>query len=285
MKRRGDISGSSRSDLRTASSGFTMIELAVVILVLGILVSMGTGMIGPLIQRMKAAETKESLNAIMESMTAFAMTNGRLPNAAQFPAMTRSSNDSWGKSIQYRFDNNLTTSASAICNATTTGITVIKGPTTYSNVAFLILSGGPNYNNQTAAGGSVTPVTITTYDPGTANVDSYAGDFNRPEEYDDIVKWLTLPEVQAKVGCGPGTMAYEVWNSGAQAYFKVNGTGGCMTVQANSIISSFMQGMTINGFTDAGCTLSTVPPSIAFSEAGGVDANGNRRVNYNKTDR
>jgi len=259
-----------------------MIELAIAVLILGILVSMGAGMIGPLTARMKASETKENLSAAVDSVVGSATANGRIPDAAQFQGMIRSVDDPWGKRVQYVFDSNLTVTAAAICSSATANITVTNGANVYRNVAFVVLSGGANYNNQTAGGGPG-PAAITVYDSGTANVDGYAGDFNRPEEYDDIVKWMTLSELQGKIGCG--SMAYEVWNPGILAYFKVNGVGGCMPVPANNPISSLSQNATINGFSDPGCSVSTIPPSIAFSEAAAIDANSNRRINYDKTDR
>lgn len=68
----------------------------------------------------------------------------------------------------------------------------------------MIVSGGPNYNiqidNQTAERN-----TIRIYAPGTRDVDDYndspAG--IRPEEFDDLVKWVTLDELRVKMGC-PG---------------------------------------------------------------------------------
>jgi prepilin-type N-terminal cleavage/methylation domain-containing protein len=270
--------------LRVFSSnetGFTLVEMAIVIVIIGILLGLGAGMIGPLTQRMKTTETKETVNSSIEAVIGFSATNTRLPTAAQFPGILRSLNDSWNKPIRYSFDNNLT-AASSICGRTATNISITNNGTVYNNIAFVVTSSGPNYNNQTTGGGAG-PAAITTYGPGTAGIDGYGGDFNRPEAYDDIVKWVTLPELQTKIGCA--TWAYEVWNSGALAYFRVNGGVACIPTAANSVISSLMTGGTINGFTDAACTVSANPSSIAYSEAAAIDTNGDHRINYNKTNR
>jgi hypothetical protein len=66
-------------------------------------------------------------------------------------------------------------------------------------VAFLVVSGGGNYNVQTGNG-----TTVKVYDFGTPNVDDYSGDINRPEDYDDVVKWVTLGELKTEARC-PGS--------------------------------------------------------------------------------
>jgi prepilin-type N-terminal cleavage/methylation domain-containing protein len=270
-----------RQSLKYHCAGFTLVEVAIVMVVVGIFVGLGAGMIGPLTKRMKTTETKETVNSAVEAIIGFSATNTRLPTAAQFPSILRSVNDSWNKPLRYSFDNNLTTLQS-ICSRTTTNITVTNGGTAYNNIAFVIMSSGPNYNNQTTGGGAG-PAAIITYSPGTSNIDGFAGDFSRLEEYDDIVKWVTLPELQTKIGCA--TWAFEVWNSGALAYFRVNGGVACIPVAANTVISSLMAGGTINGFADAACTISAGPSSIAYSEAAAIDTNGDHRINYNKTNR
>jgi hypothetical protein len=74
-----------------------------------------------------------------------------------------------------------------------------------SNVAFVVLSGGENFNNQTAASQTVNvPTVIDVYPAGTDAVDGDVTDFNRPEPYDDIVQWATLNDLHSQVGCrGP----------------------------------------------------------------------------------
>lgn len=269
--------------------GFTIIELAIVMVILGILVSIGAGMIGPLTIRMKTTETKEHISAAIEGVIGYAATNNRLPNLAQFPNTVRARNDAWNNPIQYIFDNNLTTS---LCDRTTTNITLricndaaCSTSNTVNNVAFIILSGSANFNNQTAGNQAVAAATtINTYVTAIA-VDNYAGDFTRAtDEYDDIVKWVTLPELQTKLSCGRCS-AYEIWNNlGAAGYFRINGIG-CGLTANNTLISSIGPGGSINGFTDSSCTVPSAIPSITYTQATVTDANKNCAVNYNNTDR
>lgn len=205
--------------------GFTLVELSMVLVVIGLLMGVGVGMMGMLIKRTKYAETKETVNAAIESIISFGAANNRLPCAIndnngicgskgdEFTPAVRNPTDTWSKPLYYIYDNKLTDpSIGGICGRKTTDLTIRKcpnaactSPTTISNVAFVILSGGENYNNQTSGTRGVTAATnINLYDIDVGNIDNYAGDMNRPESYDDIVKWITLDELRIKAGCvGP----------------------------------------------------------------------------------
>jgi hypothetical protein len=85
--------------------------------------------------------------------------------------------------------------------------------TNISNVAFVVVSGAENINIQTT-GTLVGPPCpagqncVRVYEIGTPNIDDYPppppppiNDPLRVENYDDIVKWVTLDELRTKVGC------------------------------------------------------------------------------------
>lgn len=209
--------------------GFTLIELAMVLVVIGLLIGLGASMLGPLTKRAKYIETKDIVNAAVESVISFSAANNRLPCEAndnsgnvcgppgnrgdEFTPTVRSPNDAWTKPLYYIYDNNLTDpSIGGVCGRKTTNVTVricpnaaCAAPTSIiNNVAFIILSGSENYNNQTAGTQGITSATnINVYDADVV-VDNYDGDMNRPEPYDDIVKWITLDELRIKTGCvGP----------------------------------------------------------------------------------
>ncbi|GEM_PF-2305221 len=191
--------------------GLTLVELAIVLIVLGILLGIGAGIIGVLIKRVKYNESREIVNAAVEGIVGYAITSGRLPDNTNWTPAVRSAKDSYGKDILYVYDSDLTSSGS-ICGAGGTAITVkicsdtsCASPTqTINNVAFLIISGGGNYNVQTSAPStcnSSSTCEIRVYEYGVGNVDDYTTDINRPEPYDDIVKWVSLYELKPKVGC------------------------------------------------------------------------------------
>ncbi|WP_297210609.1 MULTISPECIES: putative Ig domain-containing protein [Thermodesulfovibrio] len=193
------------------NKGLTLVEVAIVLVILGLLIGLGASLIGPLTKRAKINETKETLNANVEAIISWAAGNKRLPNTNEFVNVIRNRNDSWGKPFYYIVDNNLvqqpTGTENKICDRRTTNITVrvYQDANNYQdipNVAFLIISSGENYNNQTAGTQQITTATtiIIPYNDA-PNIDYYTNDFNRPEPYDDIVKWVTLDELRIKVGC------------------------------------------------------------------------------------
>lgn len=275
--------------------GFTLVELAIVMVIVGLLLGLGAGMVGPLTKRVKLNESREIVSAAVDSVMGYASINNRVPDLSASPSPTsfwtnvRTQNDTWGRPLVYVFDNNLATS---ICNQTSTNITARicndAACTTFStinNVAFLIASAGDNANNQTYGSQAIAvATTINTYIVGIA-VDNYAGDFTRAtDEYDDIVKWMTLPEMQVKLACSRCN-AYEVWNNlGVSAYFRVNGIG-CSLTANNVLITSMGPGGSVAGYTDAACTIATAPPSITATNAATIDVNRNCAVNFTGTDR
>lgn len=202
------------------SKGMTLVEIAIVLVLVGVIIGIGAGMVGPLTKRIKISETKETVNAAIESLVGFVTTNRRLPCEIndnngfcstvgdEFTSAIRTTNDVFGRPLQYVYDNSLTT-AGNVCGKKTTLLTVRMcgnaGCTVFTdsqNVAFMVLSGGVNYNNQTRGTQGITAATVVNiYEPDVAGIDNYATDMNRPEEFDDIVKWVTLNELKTKIGC------------------------------------------------------------------------------------
>jgi prepilin-type N-terminal cleavage/methylation domain-containing protein len=189
------------------SEGLTLIEVAIVLVILGLLLGLGGGLISMLTKRAKIVESRETVDAAVEAVKGFTIMNGRLPNYSNFTTIVRSLYDAWQKPIVYIYDRNA--SNTSICDLTKTAITVrfcfntnCSSYNETQNVAFIVLSGGPNYNIQTAGSQEVSSnTTIRVYQQGVDNVDNYSGDFNRPEPFDDIVKYVTLYELQSLLKC------------------------------------------------------------------------------------
>jgi len=186
--------------------GFTLVELAIVLVIIGMLIGVGAGMMGPLVKAAKYNETKETVNAAVSSMIGFGTSNNRIPTAAEFPSLVRNPKDSWNNSIYYIPDANLMiTTAGGICGRKTTSLSVVLCPdaacgtptSTIPNVAFAVISGAGNFNIQTGSSGG----TVRVYNPDISGIDDYAGDMTRLETYDDIVQWMTLDELRIKTGC------------------------------------------------------------------------------------
>lgn len=186
-----------------SDKGFTLIEIAIVLVLIGIMVSAGASMVGPLTKRAKYTETKQAVDAALEAVIGEGAANDAIPTVAAFPTIVRTFRDSWRQNILYVPDPNLVTGGFGICGRRTTNISLnicpdaaCGAPTTIPNVAFLIASGGGNYNLQT---GVASPINV--YDRGIPGIDDNNADMNRAEPYDDVVRWVTLNELRIKAGC------------------------------------------------------------------------------------
>ncbi len=192
--------------------GFTLIELAIVLVILGLLLGTGTGIVGMLTKRAKLHETRNIINAGIESLISYSASNNSLPDLATFPTVVGNPNDVWGKSLYYITDDDLMDSTSGgICGRKTTQLQLSNCPTTgcgsptntVNNVAFIIISGSANFNNQTivpATNPVTSSETVNHYSQGLV-LDDYTTDMNRAEPYDDVLKWVTFDELRIKAGC------------------------------------------------------------------------------------
>jgi type II secretory pathway pseudopilin PulG len=200
------------------SEGVTLIEVAIVLVILGLLLGLGAGLIGMLTKRAKIIESRETVDAAVEALISYAAGNKCLTeNKTQ--ANLRKTTDAWNQPLFIRVANETksnselggqcTTYNATICDRKSTNLTVKicsdAACTSYqpvNNVAFVVASKGPNYNLQIMNGTNE----IRVYAPA-LRVDSYSGTYegvsdpNRVEEFDDIVKWVTLDELRAKMGC------------------------------------------------------------------------------------
>jgi prepilin-type N-terminal cleavage/methylation domain-containing protein len=214
----------------SGQKGFTIIEVAVVLVIMGLLVGFGASLVGPLTIRAKRMETKDTLKAATESIIGFAASNGKIPTwgdnnpdatVDEFCEVAANRKDAFTMPLYYFFDIQLT-SAGSICGRKTTNLTICRDPTCtnrVSDVAFMVVTGAENINPQTGIvtiGCPAGQTCIGAYDTGEPNIDNCTAAancpnydtavarLNRPEEYDDLVKWVTLNELKIKIGCqGP----------------------------------------------------------------------------------
>lgn len=185
------------------NKGFSLVELSIAIVIVGLLIAMGMKMLVPLIERTKRASTRETVDAAVEAVIGFAETNNRLPSASEFPGVVRNFKDVWGNDLIYLYDANLGND-DTICASNTTGISLKtcadSGCGTFDttgDIAFLVLSGGANQNVQT----NTASIPVKVYNMGLPGIDDYTTGLNRAEAYDDIVERVVLPELRIKAGC------------------------------------------------------------------------------------
>lgn len=183
------------------SHGFSLVELAVSIAVIGLLIALGTAMVGPLMTSIKIRESRENLGAAIESVNGWAASNNRLPDtttaAASISLLTnviRNRADAWGRDLIYLYDSTLapaTATQDTICGRRTTSLALTDSSTgtTIQNVAYVLLSKGDDATLNTTASDGV----VTVSRPATGTVSANTSN--------DLVRWATLGELQQKIGC------------------------------------------------------------------------------------
>ena len=67
---------------RNLSRGFSLIEMAIVLLIMGLLLGGGLALLGPQIEAQKFKDTQRTLEDAKEALIGFALANGRLPRPA-----------------------------------------------------------------------------------------------------------------------------------------------------------------------------------------------------------
>ncbi len=212
------------------NSGFSLVEIAIVLVIMGLLVGFGTRLATSLTTRSKHIENREAAKAAAAAVIGHAASHESIPvwgddtpdgTVDEFCEVVTKRKDATSKPLYYLYDNSLTAFGS-VCNRKTTDLTVCRNvgcTDTVPNVAFAVVSGGTNFNPQTgivAAGCPAGDTCVGVYAVETPSIDDCTaagncsnypsgGDrLSRPEGYDDLVEWVTLSELRTQVGCqGP----------------------------------------------------------------------------------
>jgi prepilin-type N-terminal cleavage/methylation domain-containing protein len=195
--------------------GFTLVELAIVLVVIGLLVGLGMKMVGPLMTSIKIRESRETVGGGVDTVNSWAAGSYRLPPAvptapdtSRFDQIAKKSTDAWGRSLVYLYDANLAPTGGSvatkdtICGRRTTTLSVITADpvTTINNIAYAVVSSGEDGPFQTKLNGTLNGaaaanvlLTVSGYATGTITQD--------PADTTDILRWVTLDELRTKMGC------------------------------------------------------------------------------------
>ncbi len=210
MRDKTDHNNCIAPDEAVHQSGFTLIGVAIILVLVGILVASGARFMSSIVKRSKILETKKTIDAAVESMVIYGTSNNELPASGSFASTLTTSEDVWGKSLFYIVDADLTDSTTGgICDKSSTDLTLTicpdsgcSSPTdTISNVAFIVLSSGGNFNNQTAGTQDISSSATVNVYTTEVNIDAYTADMNRSEAYDDLAGWLSVSDLNIKAGC------------------------------------------------------------------------------------
>ncbi len=220
--------------------GFTLVELAVSLVVIGLLIGLGVGMVGPLMTAIKVRESKENLGGAVESINSWAAGNNHLPDMtnSNFKTVVKTPADSWGRDFIYLYDcllastnpsSPLTTdtiqcsgaspsfSKDTICGRRTTRINLVTDQgSTVNNVAYVMFSLSEDASVDTRMTGTLNNPALTvgpsnpailnnTLIPNSGFVTPTApattATITLNANNNDLVRWVTLDELRTKVGC------------------------------------------------------------------------------------
>lgn len=183
----------------TSRHGFTLIELSIVLVIVGILVGLGAGMVGPLITMVKVRETRESMDANLQSVISWASSKNRLPQWPEFStSVAKSAHDDWGQPFVFLYYSSLAPSSATkdtICGRRSTflNISTLEPKVYVKNIAFAVVSRADN-----------TAFTSTVNGSGVTSGSTSASEYRTivsTGPNSDLMRWVTLDELRGKVGC------------------------------------------------------------------------------------
>ena len=240
-----------RSKIIANPNGFTLLEIAIVMVIIGILAGGGVSMMRVLTERKARNATADYLQMVRTSLVSFAENNGRLPWAdgngdgaedngtanGTLPYLTLqiSPSDAYKRMLRYEVNVNLAANRSASCAALRSGLTVRPmvvdgdGSATAFSVAAVMVSAGPM---DADSNGNVFDLITTGTHQGN-NISGTPNYLRNPpiQAFDDLTTYIGGNELSAHV-CDYVDLAVN------------NSSGGTVYVY------DFNQGMTIGNIAD-----------------------------------
>jgi prepilin-type N-terminal cleavage/methylation domain-containing protein len=165
--------------------GFTLIELAMVLVIIGLLVGMGAGLMGPLTKKVKLSRTRDTVRDAYNAIIGYASANKTIPPDLQVLGIR--TKDAYGRDLLYSAASGIT--AGNFCTTKGGYLKVNDDGTMKQNVSFIIFSQGENVCNDT---GTASPFSISAF--GTSG--------SCPSGYDDIVMYQDINFLRERA-CNP----------------------------------------------------------------------------------
>ena len=187
-------------------TGFTLIEIAIVLVILGLLIGLGAALLGPLIKQSKYKETKNVVRAAREAVLGYVVKNGYLPATLE-DAGARAL-DAWGNTLVYFKASEFDTAGEDACKTLSTTIggsnfqvyeCTTEDCATYNtkeNIGFFVFSKGPDAN-----GAGTDPANDGAPPFYVRLQDTQYTDGGSTYRYDDIVEYASLDEIRQRRGC------------------------------------------------------------------------------------
>ncbi len=262
---------------RNPKKAFTLVEMAIVLVIIGLLVGLVAPIVTDLVKREKVTNARDYVEQVKDEIIGFAIINKHLPSSTELGTKV----DAYGNTLEYHASSDM--QAQDFCSsvpADSTLFTVtehqpVSGTNVYNGVAFVISSAGRNLLNEY----SVVGQDVTTYDPRAWGETSPSTD---QAEYDDIVEYVTFNYLKNKVcsssssgftppgsdtSFGNDPQSYSQDNvtsttlSGGGSYGTFDADSGTLTLdtggtsQSDQAFCNFYKGSIANRCTDGLCLL------------------------------
>lgn len=192
--------------------GFTLIEMAIVLVIVGLILATTMPLLTERIAKEKATEGARGVNTLKQEIIGYAMIEGHLPTATYVSDNFSGAQDAWNNGVHYYPAQGLPAvqgSGNTINGATSTPLVLERYESStsspdFSNMAFILVSDGPNLDSQfdlqagwTGDGASGYDGTLRYYSRG-GYADPAAGT-DTTLLYDDVVEYVSLEYLQTKV--------------------------------------------------------------------------------------
>jgi prepilin-type N-terminal cleavage/methylation domain-containing protein len=205
--------------------GFSLVEMAVALLIVGLLLGGLLGTVGALEKRQHSAGTAAQLEEVRDALTAYAVANRRLPcpanpatpdtvagaglenaptaagctggasGALPWATLGLPSSDAWGRRFTYRVSAVFARTAPAF-DLASVGDNVIRnaaGVVLASAVPAVVVSHGENARGSRGPGGAAAPAGTDLREQENADGDADFVLDSPTDTYDDQVSWLPTP--------------------------------------------------------------------------------------------
>ncbi len=205
--------------------GFSLVEMAVALLIVGLLLGGLLGSVGALEQRQRSARTAAQLEEIRDALVAFAIANLRLPCPADpatpdtvvgaglenaptsvgctggasgvlpWATLGLPAGDAWGRRFTYRVSANFSRLAPAF-DLSSVGDNVVRnaaGVIVASAIPAVVISHGENARGSRGPGGAAAPVGADPREQENADGDAAFNVETPADAYDDLVAWVPTP--------------------------------------------------------------------------------------------
>ncbi len=207
-----------------AQRGFSLMEMALVLIILGFLLGGALASVSTLQARQRESKTEEQLDEIIDALTSFAAVNRRLPcpanpttasittgaglervptgagctggNAGVLPWATLGlpEGDAWARRFSYRVTNSFARSGTAITLASTGDNTVqnLAGVTLASQTPAVVVSHGANTRRSYGSSGILGAASPNAGETENGDADAQFVSDLQAAEFDDQVRWIPV---------------------------------------------------------------------------------------------